>query len=127
VPEEVARAWLADPRLDHVAAHEVGEGVDGHGTADAAHDEALVSRVRMLVSSERRTSAELVAHLSVLDTRDVHLREGYPSLFVYCRDAPGLSEHETYNRIEMARAVRASPGDPGAARVGSCPPPGRRP
>jgi hypothetical protein len=50
-----------------------------------------------------------VAHLGELDTRDVHLREGYPSLFVYCRDALGLSEWEAYNRIDVARIARRFP------------------
>jgi hypothetical protein len=39
----------------------------------------------------------------------VHLREGYESLYVYCRDALGLSEGESYNRIEVARAARRFP------------------
>ena len=39
----------------------------------------------------------------------MHLREGYPSIFVYCRDALGLSEGEAYNRIEVARAARRFP------------------
>jgi hypothetical protein len=44
-----------------------------------------------------------------MDTRDVHLRQGYESLYVYCRDALGLSEGESYNRIEVARAARRFP------------------
>ena len=31
------------------------------------------------------------------------------SLFVYCRDALGMSEGEAYNRIEVARAARRFP------------------
>ena len=50
-----------------------------------------------------------MAHLAELDTRDVFLREGYSSLFVYCRDALGMSEGEAYNRIEVARAARRFP------------------
>ena len=72
-------------------------------------DDALVARVKGLAARERETTAQLVAHLAELDTRDVHLRAGYPSLFVYCRDALGLSEHEAYNRIEVARAARRFP------------------
>jgi hypothetical protein len=63
-------------------------------------DATLVAQVRMLIGRERDVTAELVAHLAELDTRDVHLREGYTSLFVYCRDALGLSDGEAYNRIE---------------------------
>ena len=72
-------------------------------------DADLVARVKSLVARERRATALLVAHLGELDTRDIHLRAGYSSLFAYCRDALGLSEHEAYNRIEVARAARRFP------------------
>ena len=72
-------------------------------------DTALVMQIKTLIGRERDVTAEVVAHLAELDTRDVHLREGYPSLFVYCRDVLGLSEWEAYNRIEVARTVRRFP------------------
>ena len=72
-------------------------------------DAQLVAQVKSLVARERDATAQIVAHLAELDTRDVHLREGYTSLFVYCRDALGLSEWEAYNRIEVARAARRFP------------------
>jgi hypothetical protein len=72
-------------------------------------DAELVARVKSLVARERDATAHLVAHLAELDTRDVYLREGYDSLYAYCRDALGLSEGETYNRIEVARAARRFP------------------
>jgi hypothetical protein len=72
-------------------------------------DAELVAQVKSLVARERGVTAQLVAHLAELDTRDVHLREGYDSLYVYCRDALGLSEGESYNRIEVARAARRFP------------------
>jgi len=72
-------------------------------------DEELEARLRGLAGSERDATAQLVAHLAELDTRDLHLRAGYGSLFAYCRDALHLSEHEAYNRIEAARAARRFP------------------
>jgi hypothetical protein len=72
-------------------------------------DDELVTRVKQLTARERDTTAQLVAHLAELDTRDVHLKLGYGSLFAYCRDALCLSEHEAYNRIEVARAARRFP------------------
>jgi hypothetical protein len=72
-------------------------------------DDELVARVKSLAARERRATALLVAHLAELDARDVHLRAGYSSLFAYCRDALALSEHEAYNRIEVARAARRFP------------------
>jgi hypothetical protein len=72
-------------------------------------DSELITRVKDLVARERGATALLIAHLAELDTRDVLLREGYGSLFAYCREALGLSEHETFNRIEAARAARRFP------------------
>jgi hypothetical protein len=57
-------------------------------------DDELEARVKSLAARERGDTAELVAHLAELDTRDLHLRSGYGSLFAYCRDALHLSEHE---------------------------------
>jgi hypothetical protein len=72
-------------------------------------DDDLVARVKDLAAAARDATALLVAHLAELATRDLHLRAGYGSLFVYCRDALALSEHDAYNRIEAARAARRFP------------------
>src|SRR5213593_2581806 len=72
-------------------------------------DDDLVARLKGLVARDHDQTAQIVAHLAELDTRDVFLREGYGFLFVYCRDALGLSEWEAYNRIEVARAARRFP------------------
>ncbi len=72
-------------------------------------DDELVARVTSLAARQRDAMAQLVAHLAELDTRDLHLRAGYGSLFAYCRDVLRLSEHEAYNCIEAARAARRLP------------------
>jgi len=72
-------------------------------------DDELVARLRSLAARERRETALLVAHLAELGARELHLRAGYSSLFLYCRDALALSEHESYNRIEVARAAQRFP------------------
>ena len=82
-------------------------------------DATLIEQVKTLIRRERDVTAELIAHLAELDTRDLHLREGYPSLFVYCRDALGLSDWEAYNRIDVARAVRRFPTILGMLAEGS--------
>ncbi len=43
-------------------------------------DTDLVARMKSLVARERDATAQIVAHLAELDTRDVHLRAGYESL-----------------------------------------------
>ena len=72
-------------------------------------DTELVAAMKGLVGREREAAAQLVAHLAEMDTRDVHLRLGYGSLYLYCRDALRLSEWEAYNRIEVARTARRFP------------------
>ncbi len=72
-------------------------------------DDELVARAKSLAGRERRAAALLVAHLAELDTRDLHLRAGYSSLFGYCRGVLALSEHEAYNRLEVARTARRFP------------------
>ena len=72
-------------------------------------DEDLLQRVRLLAGRERDATVELVAHLAELDTRKLHLAQGYSSLFGYCTEALHLAEHAAYNRIEAARASRRFP------------------
>jgi hypothetical protein len=66
-------------------------------------DNELVASLKGLLGREREATAQVVAHLAVMDMRDVHLREGYTSLYAYSRAVLGLSEWEAYNRIEVAR------------------------
>jgi hypothetical protein len=47
-------------------------------------DDDLVAGLKGLVARDHDLTAQIVAHLAELDTRDVFLREGYGSLFVYC-------------------------------------------
>jgi hypothetical protein len=75
----------------------------------ALTDAELEARLRALTLAERTVTADVVAHLAEMAARDVPLKAGYPSLFVYCRDALGLSESEAYTRIEVAQAVRRHP------------------
>jgi hypothetical protein len=72
-------------------------------------DDDLLAHVKTLIADERGLTAEVIALLAELDARDAHLREGYTSLYVYCRDVLRLSEWEAYNRIEVARTARQFP------------------
>jgi hypothetical protein len=72
-------------------------------------DEELVSAVMRFARCERDATAHLVAHLAEFDARKLYLGAGFPSLFTYCREVLELSESETYNRIEAARAARRFP------------------
>ena len=79
---------------------------------DRAHDladDALLARLDALAGRERESTAELVAHLAVLDGRpSLDAARGYGSLFAYCTQALRLSEDATCSRIEAARPAAAS-------------------
>src|SRR6185436_9583993 len=72
-------------------------------------DECLTERLSRLALDHRRTLADLLLHLSEFDVRELHLRAGYSSLFVYCTTVLRLSEHEAYHRIDAARDVKRFP------------------
>ena len=72
-------------------------------------DKDLVASLEALIRRERDVTAQVIAHIAELDTREVHVRQGYRSLYLYCRDVLGLSEWEAYARIEVARAARRFP------------------
>jgi hypothetical protein len=79
-------------------------------TASTLSDEDLLARLEGLAGKERDASAELVAHLAALDSRQMlYAAQGYGSLFTYCTQALRLSEDAACNRIEAARACRRFP------------------
>jgi len=72
-------------------------------------NQEVVVRVKLLVQREREATAALVAHLAVLDERQLYLAEGCSSMFTYCAQVLHLSEYAAYSRIEAARAARRYP------------------
>ena len=78
--------------------------------ASALSDHDLLARIGVLAGKEREATAELVAHLAVLDARpSLHAAQGCGSLFGYCTDVLRLSEDATCNRISAARVCRLFP------------------
>ena len=78
--------------------------------ASGLSDPDLLARLCALAGTERETSAELVAHLAVLDARpSLYAAQGHGSLFSYCTRALRLSEDAACNRIDAARACRRFP------------------
>ena len=79
-------------------------------SAGALSDQDLLTRIDVLAEQERGATAELVAHLSVLELRpSLYAAQGYGSLFAYCTEALHLSEDAACNRIAAARAGRDFP------------------
>jgi len=72
-------------------------------------DGELIARVKALAEGERCATAVLIAHLSVLDERQLYLDQGCGSLYTYLTQVLHLSEHAAYGRIQAARAARRYP------------------
>ncbi len=72
-------------------------------------DERLLGRVGELVDLERRTTANLVVHLAEVEARELHLRDGSPSLFEWCRTRWGFGEDKAYNYMKAVGWVRRWP------------------
>ena len=72
-------------------------------------DAELLAQVKTLVTTERDTTARLIAVLAEFDARKLYLGQGCSSLFTYCTGVLHLSEHAAYGRIEAARAARKFP------------------
>src|SRR5256885_5574925 len=68
-------------------------------------DDVLLDSLAAHVADERESVADIVEHLLELDRRGLAIDRGYPSLFVYCRQALGYSEQAAYLRIRAARAA----------------------
>jgi hypothetical protein len=78
-------------------------------SARALGDTALLNQLAAQAARGRAATAALVAHVAEVEARDLHLRLGYTSLFVYGRDALALSEHDAYRVVAAARAARRFP------------------
>ncbi len=72
-------------------------------------DERLLGRVGELVVLERRTTANLVVHLAEVEARELHLCDGSPSLFEWCRTRWGFGEDKAYNYVKAVGWVRRWP------------------
>jgi hypothetical protein len=84
--------------------------IDMFAAAEALSDQDLLAHIDRLAGRERNATAELVAHLAVLDARpSVYAALGYGSLFNYCTQALRLSEDAACNRIETAKVCRRFP------------------
>ena len=67
------------------------------------------STIASLSAVERAATATLIAYLTELEARNLHLAQGFRSLFGYCRHVLHCSEAEAYNRMEAVHAARRFP------------------
>lgn len=79
-------------------------------TAVALSDADLLARTLAIAAREHEATAELVAHLAVLEMRpSAYAAVGQGSLFGYCTEVLRLSEDAACTRIAAARWCRAFP------------------
>ncbi len=72
-------------------------------------DTTLLHDLSALVSRDRATTAQLLAHIAEVDDRRLYFAAAGSSMFAYCVRKLGLSEDATYKRIQAARAARRFP------------------
>jgi 5-methylcytosine-specific restriction endonuclease McrA len=70
---------------------------------------ALLHGLATLVTQDRATTADLLAHLAEVDERKLYVPAGYPSMFLYCLRELRMSEDAAYKRIGVARTARRIP------------------
>jgi hypothetical protein len=81
-------------------------------------DPALIHDLKALLSRERATTAELLAHLAEVDDRRLYAAAGHPSMFAWCVEELHLSEDAAFKRIRAARTARQFPAIRGSLAVG---------
>lgn len=72
-------------------------------------DNQLLQDLSELLAGSARVEARIVAHLTEVEERRLHLKAACSSLFDYCLRRIGLSESEAFHRITAARLARRFP------------------
>ncbi|HEU4929139.1 MAG TPA: HNH endonuclease signature motif containing protein [Candidatus Krumholzibacteria bacterium] len=68
-------------------------------------DHELLAGLQKLRGSERETTLEILRHLIEVERRKLHLKLGYPSMFVYCTEHLCYSESSAGRRVQSARCL----------------------
>jgi hypothetical protein len=69
----------------------------------------IVEKLKMLVASERKITAEIIEHIQEIDRKKIHVQMGYPTLFSFLTEYIGYSAASAQRRIEAARLLNAVP------------------
>jgi hypothetical protein len=73
------------------------------------NDRELLASLESLCRREREITLDVLRHLNEVARRKLHLRLGYPSMFVYCTQVLRYSESAAGRRIAAARCMRRVP------------------
>ena len=69
----------------------------------------VVEKLKQLVASERRITAEIIAHIQEIDQKKIFAQLGYPSLFAFLTEYIGYAAASAQRRIEAARLLSVVP------------------
>jgi hypothetical protein len=72
-------------------------------------DQPLLADLAVLVSTDRHTTAALLAHIAEVDVRGLFLPAACASMHVYCTRVLHLAEDAAWKRIRAAHAARRCP------------------
>ena len=69
----------------------------------------IVEKLKQLVASERKITAEIIEHIQQIDLRKIHVQMGYSTLFSFLTEHIGYSSASAQRRIEAARLLNSIP------------------
>ncbi len=69
-------------------------------------NDELMASLKTLLGRERDVMVEVLLHLGEVEARGLHLQLAYSSMHVYCVEALNFSEHQAFERMTAARALR---------------------
>ena len=69
----------------------------------------IVEKLKELVASERKITAEIIEHIQEIDRKKIYLQLGYPTLFSFLTEDIGYSSSAAQRRIEAARILTSVP------------------
>jgi len=72
-------------------------------------DSEVLSRTRELTRRERSCTLGVLVHLNEIERRELHLKQGFASMFAYCTRALGYAECAANLRIRTARCIARFP------------------
>jgi hypothetical protein len=84
-------------------------GIPGSRVLKSISDRELLSGIRKLSETERRTVLSILVHLVEIAHRKLYLPMGYSSLYEFCTGYLGYSESTAVRRIKVARCLRDFP------------------
>ena len=82
-------------------------------------DQNLLFQTKYLVQKERNITIQVLRHLSEIESRKLHLKRGFSSLFDYAVRDLGYSHSAAYRRIKVMKLCREVPEIVSKLKVGS--------